>query len=276
MSLAGGLLFEATNAGRLYAIGGDGADPSTRPDPFGGAAQTQPHRPPSAPPAAAATVRSHRGFVWERDRARGPDFIPTDIALRSRWDLWVTDLVNNRFAIFSPEGEFLEYWGTSGCGRRQVASSSEFNGDSFGGLAFAPDGSFFIHQMSATARVLHFDADRNFCASGVASAPMPGQFQLTRSGIASRSRRHRACPRRPSWCHRALTVPTAIVRSAIASNHSRARRGFNTAGASPSVTATCTSIMFEPEPGSYASMPAGQSPHLLRRVWRGRSPDGPG
>ena len=64
-----------------------------------------------------------------------------DVAVAPDGNIWVTDGHNNRFQIFSPDGTFLEAWGTPGNG------DGEFNFQTFyaywlGSLAFASDGSF--------------------------------------------------------------------------------------------------------------------------------------
>ena len=170
MSLAGGLLFEGTDTGILYAIAGDGS--TIRPGTIPSVASPPPAvsaAVPAASPAAAAPVAS---FVWSAT-APDPDFIPAGIARAPDGTLWVADVVGNRFALFSPDGEFLDYWAPSGPTKLLLRKS---NGDPFGGLAFAPDGSFYVLSVGDRT-VLHFDAQRNLVGQWGGFGDAPGQYQ---------------------------------------------------------------------------------------------------
>ena len=168
MALAGGLLFEGTNTGLLYAIGGDGTTLTPGPLP--------PVAPPStvpspAPLASSATASQVASFLWSAT-APDPDFVSAAIARASDGTLWVADVVGNRFALFSPEGEFLDYWAPDGATELRLRKS---NGDPFGpALAFAPDGSFYVLSVGDRT-VLHFDADRRLVGQWGELRECPGE-----------------------------------------------------------------------------------------------------
>ena len=75
-------------------------------------------------------------------------------------NLWVAVPFENRYWIFSPKGKYLESWGKGGSARGELdLSDHRPNPDGWGGIAFAPDGSFFIAD-TGNHRVQHFDKKR--------------------------------------------------------------------------------------------------------------------
>jgi outer membrane protein assembly factor BamB len=174
IAVAGGVVYSATDAGTIWAIGGDGSDITPGPVPSVDAT-TAPSPQPSLPTASSTATGLAAEFLWE---AAGPEepFIPTTMALAPDGNLWVTDPFNDRFAIFSPDGEFIEYWGRSGSDDGEF-EFQRFNGDWYGGVGFAPDGSFFTLD-AGNRRVQHFDKDRTFLAKWGSFGKDPGQFNL--------------------------------------------------------------------------------------------------
>jgi len=129
--------------------------------------------PPSdAPPAAA--------FVWAATSPAG-DMIPTGIVQGPKGHLWVADPYSHRFAIFKPDGSFVEFWGTPGDGNGQLKLTRR-NGDGYGAVAFAPDGSFYVLDVG-NHRVQKFDAKRKFVKAWGSLGSGPGQY-LDPVGIA--------------------------------------------------------------------------------------------
>jgi outer membrane protein assembly factor BamB len=177
MSLAGGVLYEATNSGRLYAISGDGSELTPGPIPSWPVVATpEPSSATAAPSTgAAASPAVSAELLWE---ATTPDqlLVPTTMALGPDGNLWVTDPLNDRFSIFTPDGAFVETWGSSGDGDGEF-EFQRFNGDWYGGVAFAPDGSFFTLD-AGNRRVQHFNKDRKFIGKWGSFGTKPGQFQL--------------------------------------------------------------------------------------------------
>jgi tripartite motif-containing protein 71 len=85
---------------------------------------------------------------------------PSGMALDPDGRLWVADTGNSRFAIFDPDGTFIEYWEHRGSGEGEFLLERS-NGDGFGAIAFAPDGSFYVLDVG-NHRVEHFDRERKF------------------------------------------------------------------------------------------------------------------
>jgi DNA-binding beta-propeller fold protein YncE len=91
-------------------------------------------------------------------------------------DVWVAVSRQNQFWIFSPEGKFLEAWGTAGKGPGQFhLASNDPNPDSNSGIAFAPDGSFYVVD-TGNYRVEGFDKDRKFVTMWGTFGTGDGQF----------------------------------------------------------------------------------------------------
>jgi sugar lactone lactonase YvrE len=113
-------------------------------------------------------------FLWSASGGQdGMDF-PGSIAFDPQGRLWVADTGNGRFALFTSDGDFLESWGSPGNGESQF-SLQRSNGDGYGAIAFAPDGSFYVLDVG-NHRVQHFDADREFLGAWGGSGTGPGQY----------------------------------------------------------------------------------------------------
>jgi outer membrane protein assembly factor BamB len=119
----------------------------------------------SAPAAAAE-------FVWSAT-AEGLTF-PNGMSIDPRDRLWVADTGNSRFAIFTKDGKFVEYWGKKGQGDGEFDLQRP-NGDGYGDIEFAPDGSFYVLD-AGNRQVDHFDKDRKFLKSWGGFGTGPGQF----------------------------------------------------------------------------------------------------
>jgi sugar lactone lactonase YvrE len=88
--------------------------------------------------------------------------------------IWVTNGAMSRIHVFNPEGTLLEVWGERGTGDRQF-NFVRANGDGIGGIAFAPDGSFYVTDMGNN-RIQHFAADRGFLHTWGKFGTGEGQF----------------------------------------------------------------------------------------------------
>jgi streptogramin lyase len=105
------------------------------------------------------TPRPTSAFV-QRFSAPGVGFgAPAIMAADSRGNLWVPDTDHGRFAIFKPDGTFVEFWGQPGTGEASF-NLKKGNGDGYGSIAFEPDGSFYVLDVG-NFRVQQFDAGRN-------------------------------------------------------------------------------------------------------------------
>jgi tripartite motif-containing protein 71 len=141
---------------------------------------------PTTPPPSASTsvptptaTSSPSGpspveFLWSATGdPSGMDF-PGDMALDSEGRLWVADTGNSQFAVFEPDGTFVEYWEHRGTGVGEFILDRS-NGDGFGAIAFAPDGSFYVLDVG-NHRVEHFDKGRKFVKSWGSFGSDAGEF----------------------------------------------------------------------------------------------------
>ena len=67
-----------------------------------------------ATPEVVATGPSPVEFVWEIGGGSEPFAMPIDVSIDPEGNLWVLDMAHHQFQIFSPDGEFLESWGSMG------------------------------------------------------------------------------------------------------------------------------------------------------------------
>jgi DNA-binding beta-propeller fold protein YncE len=142
---------------------------------------------PSAPdravatPAAAAPMAE---FVWQ---ATGDPDAPLGMSagagVDARGNLWVTDGVNGRFVIFSPQGDVLETWGASGRGEGQFNFRCWNEG--YGGVAFDAAGNIYVAD-AGNGRIQKFGPDRTFLRSwrsdGRGGDPVLGRGHGTEGG----------------------------------------------------------------------------------------------
>ena len=90
--------------------------------------------------------------------------------------VWVGVPFENRFWIFSPDGEYLESWGEGGTGPGQFDFVyPDMNPNGFAPIAFAPDGSFVVGD-TGNYRVQQFDADRTFARQWGQFGTRDGEF----------------------------------------------------------------------------------------------------
>jgi sugar lactone lactonase YvrE len=96
--------------------------------------------------------------------------------------------MENRFWIFDTTGKYLRSWGTAGSGPGQIDLMDQIGGDGYGGIAFDPDGSFYVLD-TGNNRVEKFDPQDNFLNSFGGFGIGDGQFALPTS-IASDEHGH--------------------------------------------------------------------------------------
>jgi NHL repeat len=91
-------------------------------------------------------------------------------------NIWVAVGFDSLFWIISPDGKYLESWGTPGKGDGQFDfSDHQPSADGFGAIAFAPDGSFFVSDVG-NHRVQKFTKDRKFVKAWGTFGSGDGQF----------------------------------------------------------------------------------------------------
>jgi outer membrane protein assembly factor BamB len=172
IALSKGNVYVATDVGTVYAIAGDNATLAVGPIP-----QAAPSvvTPTTAPTAATPALPAPK-LEWIADH--GPaDFVPWLMAKAPDGRLWAAIGLKDTFAIFGPDGTYLESWGTSGTGKGEF-NMRRANGDPFGMVAFAKDGSFYVLD-SGNHRVQVFDKDRTFVREWGTLGKGPGQFTET-------------------------------------------------------------------------------------------------
>lgn len=165
LAIAKGSIFAGLITGNVLRISGDGTSLTPAQPPTAGPSLSPTEAPASVAPPVAE-------FVWE---SSGPDesFIPPGgISFDADGRIWAPDPINSRFAIFERDGTFVEYWSGSGEGTFNLRRD---NGDGYGMVAFAPDGSFYVLDVG-NLRVVHFDADREFVSAWGEFGSGPGEY----------------------------------------------------------------------------------------------------
>ena len=168
----------------IYAVFGlavvacESANPASSPSPSPSASTSATM--PATPAASASEAPPLAEFVWKATSTDGR-LIPTGIVQGPSGQLWVGDPYHDRFAIFTTDGAFVEFWGGPGAGDSQFRLTRR-NGDGYGAIAFAADGSFFVLDVG-NLRVQKFDAKRQFVSAWGSLGSGPGQY-LDPVGIA--------------------------------------------------------------------------------------------
>jgi hypothetical protein len=171
IAVAGGVVFVGTAAGTVYAIGGDDATLVAKALPPVSIAPTPAPMPSSSPAPTLPPLATKAGWTATSGAS---DFNPWGLAVAPDGRLWVLESPNDRISIFTADGKFVESWGESGSGDGQF-DLTRGNGDPYGALAFAPDGSFYVLDVG-NRRIQAFDAQRQFVRAWGRFGSEPGQF----------------------------------------------------------------------------------------------------
>lgn len=109
-----------------------------------------------------------------RTTAPNGNFLPgATLALDPQGRIWVVDGGNARFAIYESNGIFVEYWQPSD---GPTINLRRENGDVYGGIAFAADGSRFVLDVG-NHRVVAYDSTGAFTTTWGSEGTLPGQFK---------------------------------------------------------------------------------------------------
>ncbi len=170
-SIANGMLYIGTDAGTLFAIGGSGAEQLAAQQ--GVAPAVTSRASPTAPTALedSTPVQLLWQYVDPEQRVSGI----SGISLAPDGNVWITDGPAGQLVILTPEGEIADRWGSPGDGPGQFNFRRD-DGNAFGLVTFAPDGSFYVAD-SHNFRVQHFAADRTFLDAFGEFGSKDGQFQ---------------------------------------------------------------------------------------------------
>ena len=175
LAVAHGLVFVGTTTGSLYAIGGDGK--AVRPLQSSGAtggATPLPSATATAAPTPELTAAPPLATAKWSATTPDPKVVLAGLARAPDGRLWVADVAGGRFAIFSPDGTFEAFWGQPGSGDGQF-NLVRSNGDPYGTIAFASNGSFFVLDVG-NRRVQAFDTTRHLITSWGGFGAGPGTF----------------------------------------------------------------------------------------------------
>jgi len=142
------------------------------------ASTSTPTSQPSGPPVVTLAASNPEAALVVAWKGSGPaPSLPCTYspAVDSAGHIWVAVCWDSRFWILDKNGHFLEAWGTQGTDPGQLDFSYPASHDSIGGIAFAPDGSFYTFD-AGNLRVQHFDAKRKLLGSWGSFGTGDGQF----------------------------------------------------------------------------------------------------
>jgi DNA-binding beta-propeller fold protein YncE len=126
---------------------------------------------PATPDAVEQPVAE---LVWSLDGGPAlPFHDPTALAFDPAGNLWVPDAGNDRFQIFTPDGEFLQSWGESGSENGQLFLS--VGGYGYGAVAWDTDGNYYVAD-TGNFRIQKFAPDRSFVTAWGNRGEGDGQF----------------------------------------------------------------------------------------------------
>jgi hypothetical protein len=197
MTVSGGLLKFAAGLTSLAVLlaGCAGAGPSGEASTLASsvasatpAQESEPAASPTATPegtqiaVASATVEGALERAWQGAGPAEAKACTSHPAIAPGGNVWVSACFENRFWIFSPDGEYLESWGTPGSGDGEFNFVYGGGSDAIAGVAFASDGSFYVVE-AGNLRVQRFDKNRQFLTSWGEFGTENGQFAKP-TGIA--------------------------------------------------------------------------------------------
>jgi tripartite motif-containing protein 71 len=167
-AITGGVIYVGTWSGSVYALGDGGTDVPVA-TPVAGPPNPTDASPESSPGAVPGEKVE---VLWETTGGEVGFAGPTLLAIAPDGTIWVADSGHAGFQIFDADGAFIESWTGTGDGQFGLV---EDDGDPFGAVAFAADGSFYVLDPAAR-RVLAFSAERTFLRSIGERGSDPGQF----------------------------------------------------------------------------------------------------
>lgn len=121
---------------------------------------------PSFPTPGTLTPEGSLPLLWKASGPARAQLATGTPAIASDGRIWVPSGFESKFWIFSPDGKYLESWGSQGStdGTFNFVVTSGGVPHGYGGIAFANDGSFWVAD-TGNHRVQHFDKKRGFLES---------------------------------------------------------------------------------------------------------------
>ena len=167
-----GVLYAATLAGSVYAIGGDGTaidvDPANVATPDGADEAASPTSDIATPSADEATTDANGvTFLWASTGGPEPLQRPVDVAVHPDGTISVVSIDRTAITDLAPDGSFLGTWGSEGTGPGQFLVPT--------GIAVDADGNIYVAD-EGRDDIQKFDADRNFVLSWGSSGTGEQQF----------------------------------------------------------------------------------------------------
>ncbi|MFN0051357.1 MAG: SMP-30/gluconolactonase/LRE family protein [Planctomycetales bacterium] len=130
------------------------------------------------PASGTSTPLAPLELLWETSGGPGlPLEDPFRLAIDPQGNLWITDGKNSRFQIFTPDGTFLEAWGTAGSGEGEFdfVEPGLFGGYGAGAVAFDASGNIYVADMG-NKRIQKFAPDRTFLTEWGSQGFEDGEF----------------------------------------------------------------------------------------------------
>jgi hypothetical protein len=129
-----------------------------------------------APGGDAAPVEPALKELWKGTGSpAGPKDCTGSPAVDPDGQVWTALCWADSFWVFDKKGNFLEPWGTKGSGPGQFDFAMPSADDAIGGIAFAPDGTFYTYD-AGNLRIQHFDAKRTLIGTWGSFGNGDGQF----------------------------------------------------------------------------------------------------
>ena len=158
------------------------ATPATESSAGSGATSASPGAPePSvatvvAPGSDAAPAEPALKELWKgTGNSAGPKDCTESPAVAPGGQVWIARCWADGFWVFDKDGKFLEPWGMKGSAPGQFDFAMPSADDAIGGIAFAPDGTFYTYD-AGNLRIQHFDTKRTLLGSWGSFGNGDGQF----------------------------------------------------------------------------------------------------
>ena len=167
----GACLVLALGACQAGTTAPEASDPSETAGPTASRSQAA-----TASPAAGVAVDVEPALetAWQAGAPTTSKARTESPAVDSEGHIWAVASFDDLFWIFDREGAYLESWGTPGSGDGEFNFARDPN-DSFGAIAFAPDGGFYVAD-TGNQRVQRFDPNRTFLTAWGSFGNEDGQF----------------------------------------------------------------------------------------------------